>query len=73
MRVFLLISITVLNFAPPYLKLLAFLLEILETFLYLLLVPHVKFVTPLDVCQSQMLYAKMLTYLENKWLHLSTF
>jgi hypothetical protein len=47
-----------------YLKLLAFtfLLKILEIYLCLLLVPHVKLVSFLGVHQRQMLFVKMLIY-----------
>jgi hypothetical protein len=72
---FLSMFIMVLNVVVPFLKLLAytFMLEILEIFLCLLLVPHVKLVIPLDVHQPQIPFAKIMTYLVNIWLYLIIF
>jgi hypothetical protein len=75
MRFFLLMFMLVLNFVLPCLKLLAFtfLFEILEIFLSLLLVPHIKVVPLLDLHQPQIPFAKILIYLVNNWLHLIVF
>jgi hypothetical protein len=51
----------VLNFVLPYLKLLAFLLEILQIILCLPLVPHVKLVPLLDMHRPQIPFAKIIT------------
>jgi hypothetical protein len=71
---FLLMFTMDINSALPHLKLLALMfLKILEIFLCLLLVLHVKIVPPLDVHQLQIQCVKMLTYLEIIWLCLSIF
>jgi hypothetical protein len=61
------------KFCPSLLLAFAFILEILETFLHLLLVPYVKLVPLLDVHQVQILFAKILTYSANIWLCLTIF
>jgi hypothetical protein len=70
-----LMFIIVLKFVLPHWKLLTvvFLLKILEILFCLLLVPHVKIVTPQDVHQPQIPCANILTYLVNIWLHLTIF
>jgi hypothetical protein len=75
MRSFLLMFTLDINADLHCSKLLAFtsLLTILESFLCLLLVFHVKIVPPLDVHQPQILWVKMLAYLEIVWLCLSIF
>jgi hypothetical protein len=59
----------------PYLKLFAFvfLLEILEIFLCLLLVPHVKLVSLQDMHQPQIPFANILIYSVQILLHLIIF
>jgi hypothetical protein len=68
MHLFLLMFIMVLNVALPCSKLsiLAFLFEIFETFLCLLLFSYIIFFRVLDMHQLQILFAKILIYLENK-------
>jgi hypothetical protein len=59
----------------PYSKLLefAFVFEIVETFLCLLLFYHIKVVRLLELHQSQIPFAKIPMYLAIKWLHLMQF
>jgi hypothetical protein len=75
MRSFLLIFTMDINSVLPHLKLLAFslLLEILEVFFCLLLVPRVTIAPLLDMHQPQILCVKMSTYLEIIWLCFSIF
>jgi hypothetical protein len=69
-RISLLIFMIVLNFLRPCLKMLAFALlsDILETFLYLLLVPSL-----LDAHEQHTPFANIQMYLQNNWLHSITF
>jgi hypothetical protein len=75
MHIFLSIFIKVLSFVLPFVKPLAFmfLLKILETFLCLLLVPHIKIDPLLDVHQLQIPFVKILTHLVNIWFFLIIF